>query len=90
MDAAFAELVERKNDTIIVRFEKVSLKFFLTQDYFEAISKTNLKARISDNQGKVEIIFDVRNKKDYEILEELKIFGQTFMEIKKRKEKKET
>ena len=90
LDAAFAELVERKNDTIIVRFEKVSLKFFLTQDYFEAISKTNLKARISDNQGKVEIIFDVRNKKDYEILEELKIFGQTFMEIKKRKEKKET
>ena len=62
----------------------------MTQDYFEAISKTNLKARISDNQGKVEIIFDVRNKKDYEILEDLKIFGQTFMEIKKRKEKKET
>ena len=89
LDAAFAELVERKNDTITVRFEKASLKFFLTQDYFEAISKTNLKARISDNQGKVEIIFDVRNKKDYEILEELKIFGQTFMEIKKRKEKKE-
>ena len=82
MDAAFAELVERKNDTIIVRFEKASLKFFLTQDYFEAISKTHLKAKISDNQGKVEITFDVRNKKDYEILEELKIFGQTFMEIK--------
>ncbi|MDU6652741.1 MAG: transcription-repair coupling factor, partial [Streptococcus vestibularis] len=89
LDAAFAELVERKNDTITVRFEKSSLKFFLTQDYFEAISKTHLKAKISDNQGKVEIIFDVRNKKDYEILEELKIFGQTFMEIKKRKEKKE-
>ncbi len=62
----------------------------LTKDYFETNSKTNLNARISDNQGKVEIIFDVRNKKDYEILEELKIFGQTFMEIKKRKEKKET
>ena len=89
LDAAFAELVERKNDTIIVRFEKASLKFFLTQDYFEAISKTHLKAKISDNQGKVEITFDVRNKKDYEILEELKIFGQTFMEIKERKEKKE-
>ena len=88
LDAAFAELVERKNDTIIVRFEKASLKFFLTQDYFEAISKTHLKAKISDNQGKVEITFDVRNKKDYEILEELKIFGQTFMEIKERKEKK--
>mgnify|MGYP002247140573 CR=1 FL=1 len=56
LDAAFAELVERKNDTITVRFEKSSLKFFLTQDYFEAISKTHLKAKISDNQGKVEII----------------------------------
>ena len=87
LDAAFAELVDRKNDSIIVRFEKASLKFFLTQDYFEAISKTHLKARISDNKGKVEITFDVRNKKDYEILEELKIFGQTFMEIKERKEK---
>ena len=82
MDAAFAELVECKNDTITVRFEKASLKFFLTQDYFEAFSKTHLKAKISDNQGKVEITFDVRNKKDYEILEELKIFGLTFMEIK--------
>lgn len=82
LDAAFAELVERKNDTIIVRFEKVSLKFFLTQDYFEAISKTNLKARISDNQGKVEIIFDVRNKKDYEILEELKILVRHLWKLK--------
>ena len=54
----------------------------MTHDYFEAISKTHLKAKISDNQGKVEITFDVRNKKDYEILEELKVFGQTFMEIK--------
>lgn len=42
---------------------------------------------ISRNKGKVEITFDVRNKRDYEILEELKIFGQTFMEIKERKEK---
>ena len=89
LDAAFAELVERKQDTVIVRFEKVSLTFFLTQDYFEAISKTDLKARISDNKGKVEILFDVRQKKDYEILEAFKIFGQTFGEIKKRKETKE-
>lgn len=85
MDAAFAELVERKQDKVNVRFEKASLKFFLTQDYFEALSKTNLKAQISENQGKIEVIFNVRQKKDYEILEELIKFGQGFEEIKARK-----
>lgn len=88
MDVAFAELIERKNDILTVRFEKVSLNYFLTQDYFEAISKTNLKARISDNKGKVEILFDIKQTKDYEILEELLIFGQAFKDIKKRKEDK--
>ena len=68
MDNAFAELVERKDTNVLVRFEKASLQHYLTQDYFEALSKTNLKARISENQGKIEIIFNVRGKKDYEIL----------------------
>lgn len=86
LDAAFTELVTRKQMEVVVLFEKVSLQYFLTQDYFEALSKTNLKARISDNQGKVEIHFDIRNKKDYEILEELMTFGQTLVEIKARKQ----
>ncbi|MFV8214017.1 transcription-repair coupling factor, partial [Streptococcus pluranimalium] len=47
----------------------------------------NLKARISEHQGKIEVIFDIRNKKDYEILEELIQFGQGFVEIKERKMK---
>lgn len=86
LDAAFTELVTRKQMEVVVLFEKVSLQYFLTQDYFVALSKTNLKARISDNQGKVEIHFDIRNKKDYEILEELMTFGQTLVEIKARKQ----
>lgn len=86
LDAAFTELVTRKKNEVVVLFEKVSLQYFLTQDYFEALSKTNLKAQISDNQGKVEIHFDIRNKKDYEILEELMTFGQTLVEIKARKQ----
>ncbi|MGC4432589.1 hypothetical protein ABWL48_21125, partial [Streptococcus suis] len=59
----------------------------LTQDYFEALSKTKLKARISDNQGKVELIFDVRNQKDYTILEELTTFAKTLATRKEEKEK---
>lgn len=82
MDTAFAESVERKQNKITVRFEKTSLQIYLTQDYFEALSKTNLKAQIGENQGKIEIRFDVKTKKDYEILEELKSFGQSLEKIK--------
>ena len=33
----------------------------------------HLKARISENKGLIEVIFDVKNKKDYEILEEREV-----------------
>lgn len=88
LDSVFTELVDRKENQLVVRFEKVTQTLFLTQDYFEALSKTNLKARISEHQGKIEVIFDIRNKKDYEILEELIQFGQGFAEIKDRKQAK--
>ncbi|AAL96841.1 TPA: transcription-repair coupling factor [Streptococcus pyogenes] len=85
MDNTFAELVERKNNQVIVRFEVTSLSYFLTQDYFEALSKTHLKAKISEHQGKIDIVFDVRHQKDYRILEELMLFGERLSEIKIRK-----
>lgn len=85
MDAVFVNMVDRKDNQLVVRFEKVAQALFLTQDYFEALSKTNLKARISDDKGQMEIIFDIRGKKDYEILEELLKFGEGFVAIKKRK-----
>ncbi|MCC9990757.1 transcription-repair coupling factor, partial [Streptococcus agalactiae] len=55
LDLAFTELVERKGNEISIIFEKASLKYFLTQDYFEALSKTQLKARISETNGKMEV-----------------------------------
>ena len=85
LDQAFVQLVEKKQQAVIVRFEKVSQQFFLTQDYFEALSVTNLKARISENKGLIEVIFDVKNKKDYEILEGLLQFSEKLVEIKNQK-----
>lgn len=85
MDNAFAELLERKNNQVTVRFENTSLHYFLTQDYFEALSKTHLKAKISEYHGKIDIVFDVRHQKDYTILEELMLFGESLSEIKFRK-----
>ena len=48
-----------------------------------------MKARIGENQGKIEITFNIRDKKDYEILEELQNFGKMLAEIKSRKIEKD-
>ena len=85
LDQAFVALVERKKESVIIRFEKISQQIYLTQDYFEALSATNLKARIGEQQGLIEVVFDVRNKKDFEILENLLNFGEKLVEIKNRK-----
>ena len=86
LDKSFVSLVERKQQTVVVRFEKMSQQIFLTQDYFEALAATTLKARIGESDKLIEVIFDVRQKKDYEILENLIQFGQKLVEIKQRKE----
>ena len=86
LDKVFVNRVERKNNKLVIQFEKISQQLFLTQDYFQALSQTNLKANISENQGLIEVVFDIRNKKDYEILEGLLTFGESLAKIKDLKE----
>ena len=85
-DKAFVSLVERKQQIVVIRFETISKQIFLTQDYFEALSATNLRARIGESDGFIEVVFDVHQKKDYEILENLIQFGEKLVEIKQRKD----
>ena len=85
-DKAFVSLVERKQQMVVIRFETISKQIFLTQDYFEALSATNLRARIGESDGFIEVVFDVRQKKDYEVLENLIQFGEKLVEIKQRKD----
>ncbi|HEV6238711.1 TPA: transcription-repair coupling factor [Streptococcus pneumoniae] len=87
LDKVFVQRVERKDNKITIQFEKVTQRLFLAQDYFKALSVTNLKAGIAENKGLMELVFDVKNKKDYEILEGLLIFGESLLEIKESKEK---
>ncbi|HGS1053047.1 TPA: transcription-repair coupling factor [Streptococcus pneumoniae] len=86
LDKVFVQRVERKDNKITIQFEKVTQRLFLVQDYFKALSVTNLKAGIAENKGLMELVFDVQNKKDYEILEGLLIFGESLLEIKESKE----
>ncbi|HEW0287259.1 TPA: transcription-repair coupling factor [Streptococcus pneumoniae] len=86
LDKVFVQCVERKDNKITIQFEKVTQRLFLAQDYFKALSVTNLKAGIAENKELMELVFDVQNKKDYEILEGLLIFGESLLEIKESKE----
>ncbi|CMZ00642.1 transcription-repair coupling factor [Streptococcus pneumoniae] len=86
LDKVFVQRVERKDNKITIQFEKVTQRLFLAQDYFKALSVTNLKAGIAENKELMEFVFDVQNKKDYEILEGLLIFGESLLEIKESKE----
>ena len=86
LDKVFVNRVERRDNKLVIQFEKISQQLFLTQDYFQALSQTSLKANISENQGLIEVIFDIRNKKDYEILEGLLTFGESLANIKESKE----
>ncbi|MDG7898362.1 transcription-repair coupling factor [Streptococcus pneumoniae] len=86
LDKVFVQRVERKDNKITIQFEKVTQRLFLAQDYFKVLSVTNLKAGIAENKELMELVFDVQNKKDYEILEGLLIFGESLLEIKESKE----
>ena len=85
LDQVFVKVVDRKDQQLTVKFEPITKQLFLTQDYFVALSATNLKARIAESQGLIELIFDVRNKKDFEILEGLRQFGEKLLAIKQEK-----
>lgn len=86
MDQVLVKLVLRRADVVTVSFEAAAQQLYLTQDYFQALAQTQLKARISENKGRMEVIFDVRGKKDYQILEGLMTFAETLLAMKQAKE----
>ncbi|CMV25098.1 transcription-repair coupling factor [Streptococcus pneumoniae] len=62
LDKVFVQRVERKDNKITIQFEKVTQRLFLAQDYFKALSVTNLKAGIAENKELMELVFDVQMK----------------------------
>lgn len=79
LDQSFAKSLELKNGQVTITFEPMAGQYFLTQDYFQALSATKLKARISEQVGQMQVIFDVRNQKDFTILEELMKFSEQLL-----------
>ncbi|HEM4989105.1 TPA: transcription-repair coupling factor [Streptococcus suis] len=85
LDQVFCHTVLRQQYQVTVTFEPTAGQIFLTQDYFEALSVTNLKAQIRENKGKLAVVFNTQQKKEFEIIEELISFAEKLQEIKARK-----
>lgn len=85
LDQSFAKSVDLKQDQVTITFEPMAGQYFLTQDYFQALSATKLKARVSEYSGQMQVIFDVRNQKDFTILEELMTFSEELLSLKHKK-----
>lgn len=85
LDQVFCQTVLRRQHQVTVTFEPMAGQIFLTQDYFEALSVTNLKAQIRENKGKLAVVFNTQQKKEFEIIEELISFAEKLQEIKARK-----
>ncbi|HEM4895240.1 TPA: transcription-repair coupling factor, partial [Streptococcus suis] len=58
LDQVFCHTVLRRQHQVTVTFEPMACQIFLTQDYFEALSVTNLKAQITENKGKLAVVFN--------------------------------
>ena len=78
----FVKSLSRKGNHLVALFEKRANQIFLTQDYFKALSATNFKARIGEFQGQMEIHFDCKGAKDFQILENARLFLEKLEELK--------
>ncbi|WP_155974347.1 transcription-repair coupling factor [Streptococcus ruminantium] len=85
LDQVFCHTAIKRQQQVTITFEPIAGQIFLVQDYFEALSATNLKAKITENKGNLEVIFTLHREKDYELLEELIHFAEKLQEIKVRK-----
>ncbi|MBJ6745759.1 transcription-repair coupling factor [Streptococcus sp. 121] len=84
-DQIFIENILLKKGAIHIRFATKAARYFLAQDYFQALSQTTIKAQLSDMQGKMEVIFNLHQEKDYEILEALLQFTRFLAQELKEK-----
>ena len=83
LDRSFAKSLLLKQDKLWLTFEQRAGQTYLTQDYFQALSVTDLKASISEINGSMQVIFNVKNVKDSVILHQLMLFSEKLLSLRK-------
>lgn len=76
--------------TIVYRMSKAATHTFMPQDYFDALSKTQLKAKIGETAGQMVIRFDIRKLSASAYLSEMMAFTERLSAIRDEKTNEKT
>lgn len=89
-DQAFVDKIDKQLATIVYTMSKAATHTFMPQDYFDALSKTQLKAKIGETSGQMVIRFDIRNLSAATYLSEIMSFTERLSAIRDEKTNEKT
>lgn len=81
-DHALVDKIDLKLSTIVYTMSKQANNSFMPQDYFDALSKTNLKVKIGEEKGQMVIRFDIRNISEANYLSQVIAFTERLSNIR--------
>ena len=89
-DQALVDKIDKQLTTIVYMMSKAATHTFMQQDYFDALSKTQLKAKIGETSGQMVIRFDIRNLSAATYLSEIISFTERLSAIRDEKTNEKT
>lgn len=84
-DHALVDKIERQLVNITFTMSKSANHQFMPQDYFDALSKTTLKAKIGEEKGLMMIRFDIRQISEATYLAQIMAFTERLSRIRDEK-----
>ncbi|WP_285140826.1 transcription-repair coupling factor [Lactococcus petauri] len=86
-DNALVEKIEKNKFEVVLIMAKSANTMYDPQEYFEALSETNLKASVGEKLGKMTFRFKIENRKDVVLLREIMNFTEKLSELRDKHEK---
>lgn len=86
-DNALVEKIEKNKFEVVLTMAKSANTMYDPQEYFEALSETNLKASVGEKLGKMTFRFKIENRKDVVLLREIMNFTEKLSELRDKHEK---
>ncbi|GFH41594.1 transcription-repair-coupling factor [Lactococcus hodotermopsidis] len=89
-DNSLVDKIDKTPVNIVYTMSKAAVNAFMPQDYFDALSKTSLKAKIGEERGVMMIRFDCRRVSEATCFSEIMAFTERLSQIRDEKiEKKD-
>lgn len=85
-DNALVDRMLKQKDIIVYTMSMAAKNVYLPQDYFDALSKTDLPVKLGEESGVMVLRFDIKNRSDANYLSELISFTERFSEIRDEKD----